>query len=272
MHVCTAAAPAASEPATALVAGATGGVGQLVVARLLAAGWRVRALVRSEAKARALFGSFSSSLEIVEADLREVFCSDTQLQGSGGGAPVPPAPLTGATSLLVSPPSSERPTLADSALAGLFESLDAVVCCTGTTAFPSARWEGDNGPRQTDEVGVRNLVAAVQSASPSLRRFVLVSSIGVSRTGQFPFLILNAFGVLSAKAAGEKSLQDSGLPFTILRPGRLTDGCVAPLVVYRLLLLSSQPSHALLQPLHIVRPQHTPARHRRSPAKAAAAH
>ena len=100
-----------------------------------------------------------------------------------------------------------------------------MVCCTGTTAFPSARWEGDNGPRQTDEVGVRNLVAAVKSASPSLRRFVLVSSIGVSRTGQFPFLILNAFGVLNAKAAGEKSLQDSGLPYTILRPGRLTDGC-----------------------------------------------
>ena len=107
----------------------------------------------------------------------------------------------------------------------MFEGLDAVVCCTGTTACPSARWEGDNGPRQTDEVGVRNLVAAVQSASPSLRRFVLVSSIGVSRTGQFPFLILNAFGVLTSKAAGEKSLRDSGMPYTILRPGRLTDGC-----------------------------------------------
>ena len=82
-RVCSAAAP--SEPPTALVAGATGGVGQLVVARLLAAGWRVRALVRSEAKARTLFGTPSGELEIVEADLREVFCSDTQLQCAGGG-------------------------------------------------------------------------------------------------------------------------------------------------------------------------------------------
>ena len=137
----------------------------------------------------------------------------------------------------------------------MFEGLDAVVCCTGTTAFPSARWEGDNGPRQTDEVGVRNLVAAVQSASPSLRRFVLVSSIGVTRTGQFPFLILNAFGVLNAKAAGEKSLRDSGMPYTILRPGRLTDGCdtLTQPACSRICAAASHHSHltpALAAPTH----------------------
>lgn len=32
------------------------------------------------------------------------------------------------------------------------------------------------------------------------------------------------FGVLKFKGMGEQALMDSGLPFTILRPGRLTDG------------------------------------------------
>ena len=57
-----------------------------------------------------------------------------------------------------------------------------------------------------------------------LQRFVLVSSIGVERTDQMPFLILNLFGVLKFKRKGEQTLMTSGLPYTVLRPGRLTDG------------------------------------------------
>jgi uncharacterized protein YbjT (DUF2867 family) len=53
---------------------------------------------------------------------------------------------------------------------------------------------------------------------------VLVSSIGVERTDQMPFLILNLFGVLKFKRKGEQTLMASGLPYTVLRPGRLTDG------------------------------------------------
>jgi hypothetical protein len=53
---------------------------------------------------------------------------------------------------------------------------------------------------------------------------VLVSSIGVERTDQMPFLILNLFGVLKFKRKGEQTLMTSGLPYTVLRPGRLTDG------------------------------------------------
>lgn len=101
--------------------------------------------------------------------------------------------------------------------------VDAVVCCTGTTAFPSKRWDGDNGPEQTDYIGTKNLVEAAQ-AVPGLRRFVLVSSVGVDRYNSFPFVILNAFGVLKYKKMGEEVLRASGIPFTIIRPGRLTDG------------------------------------------------
>ena len=101
--------------------------------------------------------------------------------------------------------------------------VDAVACCTGTTAFPSKRWDGDNGPEQTDYVGTKNLLEAAQKTK-GLKRFVLVTSVGVDRYTSFPFVILNLFGVLKFKKMAEELLQASGLPYTIIRPGRLTDG------------------------------------------------
>lgn len=165
-----------------LVAGATGGVGQLVTAKLLDRGYRVRALTRDPAKAAALFGEVAN-LECVAGDTRT------------------PATLA-------------------SAVAG----VAAVACCTGTTAFPSKRWFGGNGPRATDDEGVRNLVAAAKGATPGVKRFVLVSSAGVDRSDKPPYSILNLFGVLASKKAGEDCLLASGVPATLLRPGRLTDG------------------------------------------------
>ena len=161
-----------------LVVGSTGGVGQLVVAKLLDAGYVVRAVSRNVDAARGLFGS-QPNLELRVADLRDT------------------------------------------------DALDASEICVGVDAvvsFPSARWKDDNGPEQTDFVGVRNLVNATRAQSPSCKRFVLVSSIGVERTNQMPFVILNLFGVLKHKRAGELALESSGIPYTVLRPGRLTDG------------------------------------------------
>lgn len=120
------------------------------------------------------------------------------------------------------------------------------------------RWDGNNGPEQTDYVAVKNLIAATPK---SVKRFVLTTSAGVERSGQFPFVILNLFGapcqavsylvgnpgllhipqsiflarclltssvidsgVLKYKRQSELLLQQSGLPWTILRPSRLTDG------------------------------------------------
>lgn len=97
----------------------------------------------------------------------------------------------------------------------------AVFCATGTTAFPSSRWEGGNGPRPTDYVSTANLIAAVPKG---VKRFVFVTSAGVERQGQLPWAILNTFGVLKYKRDSEVALEKSGLPFTVLRPGRLTDG------------------------------------------------
>lgn len=115
------------------------------------------------------------------------------------------------------------------------EDIAYIICATGTTAFPSTKWEFDpppnfiewaqilldgefrnarakNSPIKVDVEGVSNLVAA---APPNLQRFILVSSCGIERKYQPPFSILNAFGVLDAKQKAEKSIITSGFPYTI---------------------------------------------------------
>lgn len=189
-----------------LVAGATGGVGQLVVADLLAQGYAVRSLTRSADKAQKMF---EGKTEIAVGDIRR------------------PETLAAAT-----------------------EGITHLICATGTTALPSNRWNfqadfgsnpleqaitwgriyldadfrqanARNTPEAVDAMGVSNLV---QAAPKDLQRFVFVSSCGVTRQDQFPYTLLNAFGVLDAKRKGENAILRSGLPYTIIRPGQLTDG------------------------------------------------
>jgi uncharacterized protein YbjT (DUF2867 family) len=166
-----------------LVAGATGGVGQLLCAKLLERGYRVLALSRDAEKTRSLLGSDVAGLSVVTGDLR----------------------------------SKDSLSKIDWSI------VNAICCCTGTTAFPSKRWDNDNTPEQTDYVANKNLIEAAGSAS-ALKRFVLCTSAGVERSGSFPFIILNLFGVLKYKRMAEEMLERSGMPFTIVRPNRLTDG------------------------------------------------
>ncbi|KAF7825948.1 sanguinarine reductase-like isoform X1 [Senna tora] len=165
-----------------LVVGGTGGVGQLVVASLLRRNVKSRLLLRDPEKATTLFGE-------QDGELMQVYKGDTR-----------------------------RPEDLDPSI---FEGVTHVICCTGTTAFPSKRWDADNTPEKVDWEGVRNLVSALPS---SVKRVVLVSSIGVTKSNELPWSIMNLFGVLKYKKMGEDFLQRSGLPFTIIRPGRLTDG------------------------------------------------
>ena len=178
-----------------LVIGASGGVGQLVCARLASEGYDVVATTRREraaGEAGALDGrGLAGAVERVSG----VDCRDARaLEGCKA-----------------------------------FDNIDAVVCCLGTTAFPSKRWRDEdgswtNGPKETDFESVRNVVDVVKRKSPRCKRFVMVSSVGVLRTNVMPFIILNAFGVLKCKRQGEEYVERSGVPYTLLRPGRLTDG------------------------------------------------
>ena len=197
--------PSPQENTLVLVAGATGGVGQLAVADLITAGYRVRALTRSAEKAQTMF---AGEVEVAVGDIRQ------------------PETLSAAT-----------------------DGVTHIVCATGTTALPTDRWDfqdmGDNPfeqganwarvyvdadfrnaharntPTAVDAIGVSNLV---QAAPEDLSRFVFVSSCGVARKDEFPYSLLNAFGVLDAKIKGETAILRSGLPYTIIRPGQLTDG------------------------------------------------
>ena len=189
-----------SENRLILVVGATGGVGQLVVAKLLAKQYRVRILTRNPSKAQELF---DQQVEIFPGNIKDI-----------------------------------------NNITEAIDSVTDIICCVGTTAFPSSKWQLNlsspwdyltsylkpkelgkkalNSPLQVDAQGVINLVKSCDVNQ--IKRFVLVSSCGVLRQDQFPYTILNLFGVLSAKKQGEDYLINSGIPYTIIRPSRLIDG------------------------------------------------
>ncbi|WP_049916730.1 SDR family oxidoreductase [Halogeometricum pallidum] len=100
------------------------------------------------------------------------------------------------------------------------EGCDAVVCTLGSSPGLGSL-TGD----YADGQGVENLVDAARDAG--VTRFVLVSSIGVgdSKSGMALGLrlLLRGLGILRAKARAEAHLRASGLTYTVLRPGGLTN-------------------------------------------------
>jgi nucleoside-diphosphate-sugar epimerase len=142
-----------------------------------------------------------------------------------------------------------------------FQQANAIVICTGTTAFPTKAWsrsgetgiagdvvsallenkfsvedaiasldeQGLNTPNNVDAKANEFIVQAwVKAAKVQKKRVIMLSSIGVQRRDQMPFPVLNACGVLSAKATGEAAIQqyaqESGFSYTIIRPGQLFGG------------------------------------------------
>jgi uncharacterized protein YbjT (DUF2867 family) len=84
----------------------------------------------------------------------------------------------------------------------------------------NSRADPSNSPEAVDYRGVKNLVEAAVAAG-GVEHFVLVSSRGVAE----PTHPLNRFAnnILLWKGLGENALRFSGLPYTIVRPGGLTD-------------------------------------------------
>jgi uncharacterized protein YbjT (DUF2867 family) len=107
------------------------------------------------------------------------------------------------------------PVSLEPAMAG----VDYVVCAIGATER-----SGPNGPEFVDYGGVKNLA---ESAKPAgVKQFVLVSSTGVGGGAGAYGWMLNTIlmpGILEWKGKGEQALRASGLPYTILRPGGLTN-------------------------------------------------
>jgi uncharacterized protein YbjT (DUF2867 family) len=84
-----------------------------------------------------------------------------------------------------------------------------------------------NGPEEVDNQGNVNLVKAAQAAG--VKHFVLVSSGGVSQADTFPVPFMRP--ILAAKWKSEEFLRQSGLPYTVARPGGLIDPPAEPTLI-----------------------------------------
>lgn len=180
-----------------VVFGGTGGVGQLVTRKLLARegkAYTVGVVARDASRARELLRNNNNDddlLEISEMDLvGETKATDDQLRNA----------IVGSSGIVIS---------------------------VGTTAFPTQRWRGGNTPQAIDSEAVSRIARLAADIS-TMRRIVLVTSVGVERTNEMPFVILNLFGVLDAKRSGEEAVKasalKSGFSYSIIRPGRLVGG------------------------------------------------
>jgi uncharacterized protein YbjT (DUF2867 family) len=100
----------------------------------------------------------------------------------------------------------------DDDVAAAIAGADAIVFAAG-----SGPGSGEGRKRTMDRDGAVKLVRAAQAGGP--RRFVMVSSMGAD-----PDAEPEGFGAyLRAKGEADEAVRASGLDFTILRPGRLTD-------------------------------------------------
>ena len=126
----------------------------------------------------------------------------------------------------------------ESALNAALKGVSAVVISVGTTAFPTAKWKNGNTPKAIDEEAVTRIAEAAAKVD-TMKKIVLVTSVGVERTGEMPFLVLNLFGVLDSKKAGEQAVmaaaKKGGFDYVIIRPGRLIGGPFTNLDVAKLL-------------------------------------
>ena len=96
--------------------------------------------------------------------------------------------------------------------------VSLVLCAIGGTER-----SGPNSPEFVDYGGVKNLTDAARAAG--VHHIVLESSMGVGSGGGLLGMALNLFSgdALKWKAKGEAHLRQSGVPYTIVRPGGLID-------------------------------------------------
>mmetsp|Transcript_67943 Transcript_67943/g.189784 ORF Transcript_67943/g.189784 Transcript_67943/m.189784 type:complete len:370 (+) Transcript_67943:67-1176(+) len=215
------------------VVGASGNVGKLATLRLTDEDYRVRAVVRSPAArdglARFLGEGRSGRVEFFEADTVRA------PEGLDDA-------LLGAAAVVVCTGTTAFPTKAwAGGGVGEGEVSSAVWQAWSGNGFDVRRGldaltaEGLNTPDAVDARGVEAVAASAGRAAAAgassgqpFKRFLLMSSIGVERRTAFPFVVLNAAGVLDAKARGEAAVracaEREGFSWTIVRPGQLFGG------------------------------------------------
>jgi uncharacterized protein YbjT (DUF2867 family) len=158
-----------------LVIGATQGTGYQIANLLLQEGYRVRALVRNEAKAKRTLGS---PVEVVVGDV------------------------------------TKAGTLPDA-----IKDVDHVIFTAGVTQRPA----GERLIIATEYDGVRNTITAARNTGFN-GRFLYMTSIGVTKSSLAAiFLNLIKRNTLKWRRLAEDEIRRSGLDYTIVRAGFLTN-------------------------------------------------
>jgi len=212
------------------VVGASGNVGKLVALRL-SKSFKVTGISRDPSRVREFL---PAEIELCKADLDD----QAALEAALGGAAACVI-CTGTTAFPTQAWSkSGEEGVFMTVLKALFSNDEPLGDDLNALEIVKLRWlnmikkldgMGYNTPKNVDERGTLAILKAWEAAAGADRkRLVMLSSIGVQRRTQMPFPVLNACGVLDAKAAGEAAIQANaaaaGYPYTIVRPGQLFGG------------------------------------------------
>jgi nucleoside-diphosphate-sugar epimerase len=223
---------AALEPGDKVaVVGASGNVGKLVALRL-SDSFKVTGVSRNPSRVRDFLPS--DKVELAQADLDDPAALEKALSGAQacvictGTTAFPTQAWSKSgeegvfTKVLKALSDTEEPMGED------LNALD-IIKLRWQAMIRTLDGEGYNTPVNVDEKGTLAILKAWEAAAgASRKRLVMLSSIGVQRRTQMPFPVLNACGVLDAKAAGEAAIQADaaagGYAYTIVRPGQLFGG------------------------------------------------
>ena len=104
-------------------------------------------------------------------------------------------------------------------LAGDFDGVDYVISTIGAQCAPNEPPRAGSTPEDVDYMGIANLASAAKAAG--VKQFVLMSAIGAGNADPEDGLNKMCDMVLKWKGDGEQALRDSGVPYTIVRPGGL---------------------------------------------------
>lgn len=174
----------ASEGGPVFVVGATGKTGAQIVQKLQARGVAVRALVRSAEKGKAIEGP---NTHLIVGDIN----NEANLREGLGG--------------------SKAVVIASSATP-----IVEMVNGQRKVSYPAG-----GSPEVVDYQGQTRIVDAAKAAG--VGHILIISSIGATQIGHFLNSMSNA-NILIWKYLAEHHARMSGIPYTVVRPGGLTDG------------------------------------------------
>jgi uncharacterized protein YbjT (DUF2867 family) len=173
---------------TVFVAGSSGRLGIRIVYELAAAGYRVRAGVRSQDKADA----FDDELDALSATIGQSLDKKARSQ-------------INLVYCDLQDEESIRPAIGNAS---------RVVCAVGAAESEFTKL---NAPRMIDYEATQTLIEVASSCN--IDQFILVTSLGTGKLG-FPAGVLNLFGgILIWKRKAEEALEQSGMRYLIVRPG-----------------------------------------------------